>query len=199
MRNFSLLLITLLVISCSNKKSPDEEILDPPPADPIAFIYLQPYDDFTQEEALELAPKITKGLDKVFPGDWTHVKVLPNKALPTNAYYKPRNRYLANELLKDLKWEGDFSYTIGLTHKDISYKIHNQDNYGIQGLTPIRGSKSIVSDFRTKDLVSVIVHEFGHGFWGLQHCSDPKCIMCDFQKLKKKKYNYDLCDEHNKL
>lgn len=33
-------------------------------------------------------------------------------------------------------------------------------------LTPLNSNKSIVSDYRTHDLVAVIVHEFGHGFYG---------------------------------
>lgn len=46
------LLIILLVTSCSNNVT-KEDITDCDsfPADPIAYIYLQPYDDFTQQEA----------------------------------------------------------------------------------------------------------------------------------------------------
>lgn len=192
------LLIILLVTSCSNNVIRGNITdCDSFPADPIAYIYLQPYDDFTQQEATKLASKITRGLSKVYGGDWTNVKVLANKDLPKKAYYKPRNRYLANELLKDLNINKEQSYVIGLTHKDISYKIHGQTNYGIMGLTPLNSNKSIVSDYRTHDLVAVIVHEFGHGFYGARHCTNPKCIMCDYQKHKGKPFVYKLCKEHS--
>ncbi len=45
------------------------------------------------------------------------------------------------------------------------------------GLTPLNSNKSIVSDYRTHDLVAGIVHEFGHGFYGAKHCTNPKCII----------------------
>lgn len=70
-------------------------------------------------------------------------------------------------------------------------------NYGIMGLTPLNSNKSIVSDYRTHDLVAVIVHEFGHGFYGARHCTNPKCIMCDYQKHKGKPFVYKLCKEHS--
>ncbi len=56
----------------------------------------------------------------------------------------------------------------------------------------------LVSDFRAKgdDFVAVIVHEFGHGFFGLRHCLDTNCIMCDYQKHKGKPFSFNLCKEH---
>lgn len=66
------------------------------------------------------------------------------------------------------------------------------------GLTPLGKNKSIVSDFRAKgdDFVAVIVHEFGHGFFGLRHCLDTNCIMCDYQKHIGKPFSFNLCKEH---
>ena len=147
---------------------------------------MQPYDNFTQHEAKSLCKDIKKGIKSVFACTIDTVKVLPNKQLPQSAYYKPRNRYLANVLLRDLPETANPIYIIGLTHKDISFKIHNSENYGIMGLTPLAKNKSIVSDYRVKgkDFIAVIVHEFGHGLYGATHCSDKNCIMCDYQKLK---------------
>lgn len=136
----------------------------------------------------KLASKITKGLSKVYGGDWTNVKVLANKDLPRKAYYKPRHRYLANELLKNLNINKEQSYIIGLTHKDISYMVKLT-----MELTPLNSNKSIVSDYRTHDLVAVIVHDMD--FMG--HCTNPKCIMCDYQKHKGKPFIYKLCKEHS--
>ena len=167
-------------------------------ADPIAYIYLQPYGDFTVEEAHALKAQIAEGLAKVYGGDWTHIKVLSPKPLPEKAYYKPRNRYLANELLNDistLPWQ---KFVIGLTHEDISYKIHGQENYGIMGLAHVGSNKSIVSDYRLKgsEFIAVIVHEFGHGYYKAHHCTDPNCIMCDYQYHKGKPHRYHLCKKH---
>ena len=72
------LLIILLVTSCSNNVTKGNITdCDSFPADPIAYIYLQPYDDFTQQEATKLASKITKGLSKqllpIYDKPITHV------------------------------------------------------------------------------------------------------------------------------
>jgi predicted Zn-dependent protease len=200
MKTLFRLLPLLLIAACnSNVKNPTNEDTVSNNEDtlcccPHAYILLQPYGDFTQQEAEKLAPKITESLNKVYAGDWTYVKVLPNKPLPESAYYKPRNRYLANELLKDLGNHDE--YIIGLTHKDISWNTHGESNYGIMGLTPLKQQKSIVSDYRTNDLLAVITHEFGHGFWGAKHCTDPNCIMCDYQKHKGKPFVYECCEKH---
>lgn len=63
-----------------------------------------------------------KSIKSVFACTIDTVKVLPNKQLPQSAYYKPRNRYLANVLLRDLPETTNSIYIIGLTHKDISFK-----------------------------------------------------------------------------
>lgn len=165
---------------------------------PTCYYYLQPYDNFTQHEAKSLCKDIKKGIKSVFACTIDTVKVLPNKQLPQSAYYKPRNRYLANVLLRDLPETANPIYIIGLTHKDISFKIHNSENYGIMGLTPLAKNKSIVSDYRVKgkDFIAVIVHEFGHGLYGATHCSDKNCIMCDYQKHKGKPFKFSLCNNH---
>lgn len=217
MLKFKFLFLLLCVIICSCNKEHknnnnslfvdstfvdsilnDSLLIDTLPLDPFAIICLQPYDDFTQKEAYSLCKKIQQGLNAVYAGDWSNIKILPNKPLPKEAYYKTRNRYLANIILKDLPKVSSPIYIIGLTHKDISYKIHGSKNYGIMGLTPLGRQKSIVSDYRVKndDFIAVIVHEFGHGFYGAKHCSNTNCIMCDYQKLKRKSFNFSLCKEH---
>ena len=186
--------------TCTTKGSDVDTLcnIDPPCCDPEAIIYLQPYEDFTQSEAYEIKAKLLKVIPYMFVGA-DNVEVLPNRHLPKNAYYKPRNRYLAHELLKDLKERPQYiEYVVGLTHKDISYKIHGYENYGIMGLTPLGHHKSIVSDYRVKgdEFISVILHEFGHGFWALKHCEDQNCLMCDYSKLKKKRISRKFCSKH---
>ncbi len=160
-------------------------------------VYLQPFDNFTEKEAAKVTKELEPAMSKIFPSMKWHFEVLPGKSLPKDAYYKPRNRYLANVLLKHLKTPKD-KYIFGLTHKDISYKIHGYDNYGIRGLTPIGGNNSIVSDYRAKgnEFIMVMVHEFLHGYSKAPHCKNPECLMCDHQFRKGKPMKIYLCKEH---
>lgn len=161
-------------------------------------VYLQPFDNFTEKEAAKVTKELGPAMSKIFPQMTWHFEVLPNKPLPEDAYYKPRNRYLANVLLKHLgTTKGKFIF--GLTHKDISFKIHGYDNYGIRGLTPIGGNNSIVSNYRAKgnEFIMVMVHEFLHGYSKAPHCKNPECLMCDHQFRKGKPMKIKLCEEHN--
>lgn len=160
-------------------------------------VYLQPFDNFTEKEAAKVTKELGPAMSKIFPDMKWHFKVLPAKPLPEDAYYKPRNRYLANMLLKHLKTTKD-KYIIGLTHKDISFKIHGYDNYGIRGLTPIGGNNSIVSDYRGKgnEFIMVIAHEFLHGYSRAPHCKNHDCLMCDHQFRMGKPMKVYLCKEH---
>lgn len=66
------------------------------------------------------------------------------------------------------------------------------------GLTTRGHFKTIVSDYRAKgdNFLAVIVHEFGHGYYKAPHCTDPTCIMCDYQAHKGKPFVYGLCSAH---
>lgn len=133
-RYLFLVFLALCCAACTGRRSASEPAL---PADKKPFaIYLQPYEDFPQREAEALRASITHALGRVYRGDWSHVEVLPSRPLPAHAYYKPRQRYLASALLSDLTVAGPDAFVIGLTHKDISFNIHNTKNYGIMGLTP---------------------------------------------------------------
>lgn len=191
-----LVFLALCCAACTGRRSASEPAL---PADQKPFaIYLQPYEDFPQREAEALRASITQALGRVYRGDWSHVEVLPSRPLPAHAYYKPRQRYLASVLLRDLSVAGPDAFVIGLTHKDISFNIHNTKNYGIMGLTTRGHFKTIVSDYRAKgdNFLAVIVHEFGHGYYKAPHCTDPTCIMCDYQAHKGKPFVYGLCPAH---
>lgn len=192
-RIFIGIIILFGIISCNTKSAqrPNSN------SRKIDSIYLQPYQDFSIGEANNLVPRIHKGLNKVYGTDFK-IKVLPPKFLPKNGYYAPRNRYLANVLLTDLSCNSNV-YIIGLTHKDISHAIHGFKNYGIMGLTALGKNKSIVSDYRvgSDDFIAVIMHEFGHGYYSSKHCTNPKCIMCDYQKHKGKPFVYKLCKDHS--
>ena len=98
------LLIVLCLCACNTNKEkvePVDNFTDSISLEPCATIFLQPYEDFSQKEVEIVGNKVLKKLNKLYYGYWS-IKVLPSRPLPIKAYYKPRHRYLANVLLKDL-------------------------------------------------------------------------------------------------
>lgn len=144
-------------------------------------INLQPYGNYTQKEAKALKAQLDVHLQPLWDGV-ADIEVLPVKPLPKRAYYKPRNRYRAGELLKDLKCSNDNNVvTIGLTHCDISTTIHGHKDYGIMGYSYCPGNVCVVSSFRMKgkdDMWKCVIHEFLHSR-GLPHCENAECYMKD--------------------
>lgn len=110
--------------------------------------------------------------------------------LPDETYYKPRNRYRADKLIRYLNDHFDSDKVIGLTDKDISTTSGNRKDWGIMGLASRPGKSCVVSTFRTfrgakskelknERLKKVALHEFGHTF-GLPHCENSEtCLMRD--------------------
>lgn len=110
--------------------------------------------------------------------------------LPQTAYYKPRNRYRADSLIRHLRDHYQSDKIIGLTQADISTTIRNHEDFGIMGLAFLKGKSCVVSTFRTyrnatsethkkERLKKVVFHEFGHTL-GLPHCENSStCIMRD--------------------
>ncbi len=77
---FILLGILCIAISCSNKsQQQNEEELEC--SCPHATICLQPYEDFSKEEAEKLVPVLQENFDKWIYGGW-EFKVLNPKKLP---------------------------------------------------------------------------------------------------------------------
>ena len=120
------------------------------------------------------------------------VEILPNKPLPRNAYYQPRNRYKADSLINWLAgiYPGKYDRIVGITDKDISTTKDTYDDWGIMGLGFCPGRSCVISTFRLKKnadqekinvrFVKVVLHETGHTF-GLPHCNsgDTTCLMED--------------------
>lgn len=113
-----------------------------------------------------------------------------NQKLPEIAYYKPRNRYRADKLIRYLKDEYSADKIIGLTNRDISTTSGQYEDWGIMGLAYRPGKSCVISTFRTfrgaqsenhkkARLKKVVFHEFGHTL-GLPHCEkDNTCLMRD--------------------
>ena len=80
--------------------------------------------------------------------------------------------------------ESSAYYIIGVTNKDIAIPLHDKPNYGILGLSRLGGDVSVISTYRLKnkkELWKLAMHEFGHGYFSLNHCKndDPSCIMAN--------------------
>lgn len=123
------------------------------------------------------------------------VERIDGVALPAFAYYPPRRRYRAERLLdflnQHLRGEPRSTRVLGLTTVDISTTNGRYRDWGIFGLGEIGGRSCVVSSFRLgrgaakRDqslrqfrVATTAVHEVGHTL-GLQHCTEPRCLMRD--------------------
>lgn len=206
--NWGLLAISMASIlclgACGGKTGEQEEPKDtvedttevPCPDAPLQFvtISLLPLGDISPETMNRLEKDLQKGLDSVgadidekshMPIEF-EIKTLTKVNIPDSCYYKPRNRYRAEKILKFLKqnYGGSHDYVIAVTDKDISTSVHGAEDYGIQGLSYVSGNVSVISTYRVKNknlLWKLAAHEFSHGYFSLPHCpnKDPKCLMKD--------------------
>lgn len=132
--------------------------------------------------------RVRTGISQRFDVD---VVVLPERALPADAYYRPRNRYRADRLLDDLEREaaGRYAKVVGLTARDISTSTDRYADWGVFGLGDLGGIPCVVSTFRLERgasteslledrLVKAVNHELGHTF-GVDHCPEHGCLMAD--------------------
>lgn len=135
-----------------------------------------------------LLRKIKEGLQSKLE---VKITELSPATLPAYAFYKPRQRYIADSLLTFLYRtnNGRFEKIIGITTKDISTRKDPHENWGILGLGSCPGEACVISSFRAgrnkvpgKDffrrMVTLALHEVGHTY-GLQHCPVSDCLMKD--------------------
>lgn len=111
--------------------------------------------------------------------------------LPPAAYYRPRNRYRADTLLKwlDQARPPGCDHLLGITSADISCTKGPYPDWGIFGYGYMPGPSCVISTFRLnrnarspdhfrERVVKVALHEVGHNL-GLDHCPDKACLMVD--------------------
>ena len=154
-------------------------------------ILIQPFKDI-QPEAVA---KVAEGIKKIYP----KVKVLDAIDFPENTYYKERNRYRADSIIKFLSNKTKEGFiTIGLTSKDISATRGKIKDFGIMGLGYRPGKACVASKFRLskensdEQFYKIAIHELGHT-QGLPHCPEKMCFMRDAEGKNPTNEETDFC------
>ena len=172
------IILAVLMLCCCNKTEQANYTCPP-------TIFLQPLDNFTQQEAMQLQAVLEQRFRKIF-NEGFEFEILPNKKLSVDLMNDSKSRYRADKIINSLKKEAsNHRIIIGLTHKDVSVPYKGKPDWGVLGLS-IHGTYAcVVSDFRLKnkkrDYWKVVTHEFTHTACNYSHCPDdnPLCIMKD--------------------
>ncbi|WP_431343673.1 matrixin family metalloprotease [Chryseobacterium sp. JK1] len=176
-----------LVFSCSEKK----KIVKEEQKRPAVKILIQPFKGLKPEKVI----KVANGIKRVYP----NVKVLEVIDFPENTYYKERNRYRADSIIKFLDYKTKEGFvTIGLTSKDISATRGKIKDFGIMGLGYTPGKACVASNFRLskensdEQFYKVAIHELGHT-QGLRHCPEKTCFMRNAEGKNPTNEETDFC------
>ncbi|URC14417.1 Zn-dependent protease [Flavobacterium sp. B183] len=177
MRNYILILI-FFFISCTQEQHPK-------------IIVLQPLGSFKTEQAKNVYHKI----QTINP----NVVLRANIPFPENAFYRARNRYRADSIIKTIKNNiGTDSVIVGLSNCDISVTKGKTKDWGVMGLGYHPGKSCVVSDFRlskqnkSAQFYKVVLHELGHTE-GLPHCPVKTCLMRDAEGKNHLDEETDFC------
>lgn len=175
----------IIVFSCSDKQQ------NPAKNDKEVTILVQPFKDI-KPESVEF---VTNEIKKIYP----NVKILQAIDFPENAYYRERNRYRADSIIKFLNGETREGFvTVGLTSKDISVTKGKVKDFGVMGLGYRPGKACVASKFRlnhensNEQLFKVAIHELGHT-QGLKHCPEKTCFMRDAEGKNPTNEEIDFC------
>jgi archaemetzincin len=173
--------------SCSEKKKGIKEKAEKP----AVTILIQPFKDINQDTVVKIAEEIKN----VYP----NVKVLNAIDFPANTYYKERNRYRADSIIKFLNNKTKEGFVvIGLTSKDISATRGKIKDFGIMGLGYRPGKACVASNFRLskenrdEQFYKIAIHELGHT-QGLPHCPEKMCFMRDAEGKNPTNEETDFC------
>ena len=166
MKFFLWLFFLVSLNSCISNDSTKEKV-----------IIIQPLGNFSKTESKQVFEEIRK---------INHQVILKNNiAFPINSYFKPRNRYRADSIIKYLSSRvGKDSVIIGLSEKDISTTKGKVKDWGVMWLGYCPGKACVVSSFRLSktnkhlQFYKVALHELGHT-QGLPHCKNKTCLMRD--------------------
>lgn len=176
------------LISCTkqkNENSIEKETIQ-------KVVVIQPLGNFKSYQAKNVLDQI-RTLN-------SNVVLRQNIPFPENAYYKPRNRYRADSIIKSLRNTiGNDSVIVGLSNFDISTTKNGIKDWGVMGLGYKPGKSCVVSDFRlsvrNKDqqFYKLVLHELGHTA-GLPHCKVKTCLMRDAEGGNPLDEEKDFCN-----
>lgn len=162
-------------------------------------IFLQPLDNFTQQEAMQLQEVLEQRFRKIF-NEGFEFEILPNKKLSVDLMNDSKSRYRADKIINSLSKKAiKHKITIGLTHKDISIPYKGKPDWGILGLAIHKVNGCVASTFRLKhkerDYWKVVTHEFIHTYYRYPHCpkDSSNCIMKDAKGKADFSNKNDLC------
>jgi archaemetzincin len=163
----------------------------------VITLYLQPYNGFPQGQLQKLQSDVQHCLDTLIPELKFDVKLRNGIDLPASCYYKPRNRYRADSIIRYQRTLDNSNYIMGVMSQDISTTVHDVKDWGVLGLSFRPGKSAVVSNYRVKNkslFYKVLVHEFLHNL-GLPHCSlgDRSCYICDANKHPQLEKQTQLC------
>ncbi|MFB9110920.1 Zn-dependent protease [Flavobacterium gyeonganense] len=173
MKYYSFILLCVL-LSCTNSKN---EIRKEIQTEHQKVIVVQPLGNFKTKEAEKVVAQI-KTIN-------SNVVLRQDIPFPENSFYKLRNRYRADSIIKNLKNNiGLDSVIVGFSHADISTTKNGIQDWGVMGLGYRPGKACVVSDFRlsvknkNEQFYKLVLHELGHTA-GLPHCKIKTCLMRD--------------------
>ena len=163
-------------------------------------VYVQPLAPMPSDAEIACVEQALRGFYD------TRVSVLSAIPMPKGAFYAPRQRYRADNVLTalDRLLPERGLRILGVTAADISTTKGNVFDWGIMGLARMPGRSCVVSSFRCKRratgpdnatirLAKTAVHELGHTF-GLEHCPTLGCLLEDAGgSVLTTDREYDLC------
>ncbi|HEX6240970.1 MAG TPA: matrixin family metalloprotease [Polyangiales bacterium] len=193
----SIALLALVASACSSDPRASAQPYAAPPALPPAPAAPSPHPPLLFRRSVQLTifgsfPEPALAQVEAQLRSQLDVEVLParQRELPASAYYAPRKRYRAERLLDALDSQPHRGFgQLGLTEVDISTTKGKHKDWGVFGLAWIGGDSAVLSTHRllrdkpSEELyrfrvVTTAVHEIGH-MLGLDHCSEPRCLMND--------------------
>lgn len=182
---YCFLILLCSFISCTNARKENE-------VKKSKVIVIQPLGNFKADQAKNVLVQIKE----INPD----VVLRSAISFPENSYYKPRNRYRADSIIKFLSNAiGKDSVIVGLSNRDISTTKNGIEDWGVMGLGYRPGKSCVVSDFRmesknrNQQFYKVVLHELGHTE-GLPHCKTKTCLMRDAESGNHLDEEKDFCE-----